>query len=102
MLQNHESKHIQAVADPGFPVGGAGPATWVLFGKNVCKNERIGSHMGACARHARPPDPPMTSHIHYTRNLVLEVKLNQKCIHGFPILVWPPKSIEKFPNKSKM
>ena len=49
-----------AVADPGFPVGGCGPPTWVLFGKNVCENERIWSHRGACARHA-PPDPPMTS-----------------------------------------
>ena len=42
-------------ADPGFPVGGAwthfggrGPPMWVLFGENVCQNERIGSH-GGCA-----------------------------------------------------
>ena len=42
-----------AVADPGFPVGGRGPfrrgrgpPTWVLFGKNGCENERIGSHRG--------------------------------------------------------
>ena len=51
-----------AVADPGFPVGGGGvdplggrgPLTWVLFGKNVCENERIWSRRGggACARHA--------------------------------------------------
>ena len=40
-----------SVADPGFPVGGRapirgehGPPTWALFGENVCKNERIGSH----------------------------------------------------------
>ena len=53
------------VADPGFPVGGrapvrggCGPPTWALFGENVCKNERIGSHRGACAGHA-PLDPPM-------------------------------------------
>ena len=48
------------VADPGFPVGGGGadplgggrrPPTRVLFGKNVCENERIG--IGA------PLDPPM-------------------------------------------
>ena len=47
-----------AVADPGFPVGGVdrlggcGPPTRVLFGENVCKNERIGSRRGggACAR----------------------------------------------------
>ena len=40
------------MADPGFPVGGGGaeplgggrrPPTWVLFGKNICENERIGS-----------------------------------------------------------
>ena len=43
-------------ADPGFPVGGRGPVlkgrgppTRVLFGKNVCKNERIGSRRGAYA-----------------------------------------------------
>ena len=47
-----------AVVDPGFPMrgwthwGGHGPLTQVLFGKNVCKNKRIGSHRGACARHA--------------------------------------------------
>ena len=40
---------IIPVADPGLPVGGCGPIgghgplTWVLFGKNVCKNKRIGS-----------------------------------------------------------
>ena len=33
-------------ADPGFPVGGHGPPTWVLFGENVCENKRIGSHRG--------------------------------------------------------
>ena len=50
------------VADPGFPVGGACThwggmdlQTWVLFGENVCENERIGSQGVACARHAPPP-----------------------------------------------
>ena len=33
-----------SVADPGFPVGGRRPPTRVLFGGNVCQNERIGSH----------------------------------------------------------
>ena len=50
------------VADPGFPVGGGGRAPvrgvwtqmWALFGENVCKNERIGSHGGG-VRRARPP-----------------------------------------------
>ena len=39
----------ETVVDPGFPIGGGvhplgghGPLTWVLFGENVCKNERIG------------------------------------------------------------
>ena len=42
-----------AVADLGFPIGGhapirgeRGPPTLALFGENVCKNERIGSHRG--------------------------------------------------------
>ena len=53
------------MADPGFPIGGGldplaghGPPMWVLFDKNVCKNERIWSHGGACAWHT-PLDPPM-------------------------------------------
>ena len=37
------------------PLGGRGPLTWVLFGKNVCKNERIWSHRG------RAPDTPPRS-----------------------------------------
>ena len=37
---------------------GHGPLTWALFGENVCKNKRIGSHGGVCAGHA-PLDPPM-------------------------------------------
>ena len=48
------------MADPGFLVGGVdplegrGPPTWVLFGENVCENERIG-----CAGHAPSLDPPL-------------------------------------------
>ena len=41
------------VADRGFPVGGAmdplggcGPLTRVLFGENVCENEKIGARWG--------------------------------------------------------
>ena len=51
------------VADPGFPLGGhaavrgRGPLTWVLFGENVCENERIGSHMGWYA----PGTPPRSA-----------------------------------------
>ena len=36
------------------PLGGHGPPMWVLFGKNVCENERIGSRRGG-VRPARPP-----------------------------------------------
>ena len=36
------------------PLGGHGPPTWALFGENVCKNERIGSHRGG-VRQAHPP-----------------------------------------------
>ena len=53
------------MVDPGFPVvegactcWGCAPLTWVLFGENVHKNERIGSHTGGM-RPARPLDPPM-------------------------------------------
>ena len=52
-----------SVVDPGFPTGGVGPLgvrrppTQVLFGENVCENERIGSRRGV--RRARHLDPPM-------------------------------------------
>ena len=56
------------MADPGFPIGGVlllgghGPPTQVLFGENVCKNERIGSHRRWRAPGTAPPlDPPMDS-----------------------------------------
>ena len=57
---------IHAVADPGFPVGGA-PTSWgcrplthTLFSKNVCENERNGSCWGGGRAAAPPLDPPMT------------------------------------------
>ena len=34
------------------PLGGCGPPMRVLFGKNACKNERIGSDRGVCTWHA--------------------------------------------------
>ena len=40
------------------PLGGHGPLMQVLFGKNLCKNERIGSLRGD-VRRARPLDLPM-------------------------------------------
>ena len=40
------AKPTNAVADPGFPVGGRRPLTRTLFGENVCENERNGSCWG--------------------------------------------------------
>ena len=42
------------------PLGGHGPPTRVLFGKNVCKNERIGSRWGG-GRWGHAPDMPPRS-----------------------------------------
>ena len=52
----------KSVADPGFPVGGVcrviggcQPLMWVLFGKNVCENERIGSCWEGARAGGAPP-----------------------------------------------
>ena len=37
------------------PLGGHGPLTWALFGENVCKNKRIGSHRGRVLGIPPPP-----------------------------------------------
>ena len=47
------------------PLGGHGPPTWALFGENVCENERIGSHRGACTGHS-PLDLPMQYEVSMT------------------------------------
>ena len=53
------------MADPGFPMGGMhplgghGPLMWALFGENVCKKERIGSHRGGHA----PGTPPRSANV---------------------------------------
>ena len=44
------------------PLGSVDLQRRCFSGENVCKNKRIGSHRGACTRHA-PLDPPMTSSI---------------------------------------
>ena len=41
------------------PLGGHGPPMWVLFGKNVCKNQRIWSHRGGRA----PGTPPRSANV---------------------------------------
>ena len=38
-------------------LGGHGSPMWALFGKNVFKNERVGSRRGRATD--TPPDPPM-------------------------------------------
>ena len=49
-----------SVVDLGFPVGGCQPPMWVLFGKNICENERIGSCSGGtCQQH-----PPGSANAH--------------------------------------
>ena len=65
-MPNYLTLATISVADLGFPVEGGvhplgvcGPLTRVLFGENVCKNERIGSHRGGCAPGTPPLDPPM-------------------------------------------
>ena len=67
------TNRMYAVADPGFPVLGGGgieplagcrPLTWVLFGKNVCENERIESCWGGGHRQ-HPLDPPMVCVLAY-------------------------------------
>ena len=52
---------MMSVADPGFSVGGGAdllggrrPLTRMLFGENMCENERIGSCYGG-ARRQQPP-----------------------------------------------
>ena len=58
---------IKSVADPGFPIGVGGtgplgghqPLMQALFGRNVCKNERIGSHWGRGAHRRSPLNLPV-------------------------------------------
>ena len=52
---------------------GCGPLTRMLFGENVCKNERIGSHVEG-VRLVRPLDPPMYSYL--ITCVALELNLN--------------------------
>ena len=48
------------------PLGGRGPLTWVLFGENVCENERIGSH----SRWRAPGTPsPRSANGYFTTKL---------------------------------
>ena len=48
------------MADPGFAIGGHGSLTRLLFGENVCKNERNGSCSGE--GHA-PGTPPRSTNV---------------------------------------
>ena len=62
ILRMYKITKTNAVADPGYPVGGHGPVggghgppTRALFSKNVWENKRIGSHGGGGMCLARPP-----------------------------------------------
>ena len=68
------------------PLGGRGPLTWALFSENVCENERIGSHRGACARHA-PPDPPMHFILSFGVFLQLIAVLTEEHSHLFAMFM---------------
>ena len=86
--------YLQPVADPGFPVGGVyplggcGPPTQALFTRNVCKNEKIGSHRGVCTGHA-----PRSAN----GNVIwMKTSIGQSTVKyshaeidiGFPIQIW--------------
>ena len=77
------------MADPGFLVGGGrapisggggrGPLMQALFGENVCKNERIGSHRGWHA--PRTPPTPRSAN-------GLNIKPNHFIISVIPRIRW--------------
>ena len=56
-------------------IGGHQPLMWVLFGKNVCENERIGSPWGGTHRQRPPLDPPMNRDVVYIYQLVLSTSV---------------------------
>ena len=82
-------KSAQAVADPGFSVGGdvdllgRQPPTQALFGENVCENERIGSCWGRTLD--TPLDPPMTN-THKKQVFSLVLYYNETS-HNFDALI---------------
>ena len=68
--------------DPDFPVGGAVPTSWggginlqhgVFFGRNVCKNERIGSRWGWGRTPAAPPGSTTVGEKCYSNTLYSKV-----------------------------
>ena len=75
------------MADPGFPVGGTctrwgggrAPLMWVLFGENVCENERIGSYGGG-VRLACPPRSANAIVRKLHPNLRLVPALQKRCL----------------------
>ena len=58
-LESNSDHSLKSVADPGFTFGEAltswvhQPPKWVLFGRNVYENERIGSRCGGDAPRIR-------------------------------------------------
>ena len=62
-----------------FPEGGRGPPTWVLFGKNVCENERIWSCGGGGGRAPGTPPPRSANAIQHCASS----NLNFSVFHGY-------------------
>ena len=84
-MNKHE---LTSVADPGFPVGGCvyllggcGPLARVLFGENVCENDRIGSHRGG-VRPARPPPRSANEHGCHLDPLGVAIVVRTGLLHG--------------------
>ena len=63
VTEMHQSVIPSTVADPGFPVGGRRPPMLALFGKNICKNERIGSCWGGGGRVPAAALPPGSANV---------------------------------------
>ena len=57
------------------PLGGRGPPMWVLFGENICENERIGSHRGRV-----PGTSPQIRQCSYSKSQFLNLGLLQSCV----------------------
>ena len=77
------------------PLGGHGPPMWALFTKNVCENERIGSHRGCGPVGARGP----LMWVLFTKNACENKRIGS---HGGHVLDTPtPRSANDFDQALK-
>ena len=99
------------------PLGGHGPLMRALFGKDVCKNERIGLRRG-CVCPARPLDLPMICLVFFFTQLELIYYLQSWSMLKYMVfsLFWsiilqkqkvslasdPPSGMHMFPNKIQL